>query len=198
MDPGEQQFFEQGEQPIEEVPEEPKFVAEPLAVRVRRARLRRIVGAILLASVALCAAGLLVGHNATRARRQLAVQTPSRRAMLNALLPTAVTEPQPVTSSNAPLATASPSVVAVPSVSSERSELIRRARVLLEAGHTREGVTAARLAVDANGSDAEPYILLAAGLQDEGRWAEAQSVFNLCKQKTRSGPNATCHYFAGH
>ena len=195
MDPGEQRFFEQGESPLEGVLEEPRFVLELPAVRARRARLRRIVLATLLASVALCATGLIVNYGPTRALAQLDRQTPNPRVKFEASRPSAVTEQLPVAPSNAPMPTASPGLAA-PGVSGDRRALIRTARALLEAGHTREGVAAARLAVDANSSDAEPYILLAAGLQDEGRWAEAQGVFSLCKQKTSSGPNATCRYFA--
>lgn len=197
MDPEEQQFFEQGESPLEEVLEEPKFVFEPPAVQARRARLRRVVGAALLASLTLCAAGLLVSYRAKRARALIDGQAVNRRVIFQASLPRATTEQRPATPSSAANPAPSPSI-ATPSVPSDRSALIRAARALLEAGHTREGVAAARLAVDANSSDAEPYILLAAGLQDEGRWGEAQSVFSLCKQKTSSGPNATCRYFAGH
>jgi hypothetical protein len=197
MNSDEQQFFEQGESPLEEVLEEPKFVFESPAVQARRARLRRIVAAALLASLMLCVVGLLVSYRTKRARALLDRQALNPRVTFQASLPQAPTEQLPATPVSAANPAPGPSIAA-PSVPSDRSALIRAARALLEAGHTREGVAAARLAVDANSSDAEPYILLAAGLQDEGRWAEAQSVFSLCKQKTSSGPNATCRYFAGH
>ena len=198
MDPGEQQFFEQGEQPLPEALEAPKVVLEPLSARVRRARLRRIVGAALLASVALCGAGLLVRYSASRARAQQDAQTLNRRVTFEALLPRALANPLPAAPSVAAPTLPASASVAVPTTAADPSELIGAARALLEAGHTGEGVAAARLAVDANPSNAEPYILLAAGLQDEGHWAEAQRVFAVCKQKTSSGPNATCRYFAGH
>ncbi len=77
------------------------------------------------------------------------------------------------------------------------NELVVTARSLLQAGRTRAGVDAARLALAANGSDAEPYILLAAGLQDLGDWSGAQRVFAACKANARSGAHAECSYFSG-
>ncbi|MEO7037545.1 MAG: hypothetical protein ABI548_26545 [Polyangiaceae bacterium] len=199
MDPDEQQFFEQGDQPLNDLPEEPTVVFEPATERVRRARLRRVVGAAVLASLALFGAGLLIRYSAGRGRAPLDARLSHRRVMFDALLPRAQA-PAPALTVAASVASIPTSAAsgAAPSSASEPTQLIRSARALLESGRTREGVAAARLAVDANANDAEPYILLAAGLQDEGRWAEAQTVFSTCKEKTSTGPNATCRYFAGH
>jgi Flp pilus assembly protein TadD len=75
-------------------------------------------------------------------------------------------------------------------------QLIRTARSLLEAGQIRAGVAAARQALAANSTDAEPYILLAAGLQDLGDWAGAQAIFGACKERSHQGPSADCRYFS--
>jgi hypothetical protein len=195
MDPGEEQFFEQGEEPLLEVPEVPEPVLEPSGVSARRARLRRVVAGALLGSAALFGVGLLRHFVASRA--PLPTNKSERRVTLAALLPS----PPATTSPSAPSSPEpSPEVDASSAHSAlivDSASLIRTARSLLEAGHTRDGVVAARAAVSANPTDAEPYILLAAGLQDLGKWTEAQAVFTTCKLAASSGPNATCRYFAG-
>jgi hypothetical protein len=195
MDPGEEQFFEQGEEPQLVVPEEPELVVEPSGMSERRARLQRVVGAALLGSAALFGVGLMRHYAASRV--PLATSKTVPRITLAALLPSSPATPS-ASALNLPEPSATPepsSTVSAPTV--DPATLIRTARALLEAGHTRDGVVAARAAVSASPSDAEPYILLAAGLQDLGKWAEAQTVFTTCKQATSSGPNATCRYFAG-
>lgn len=198
MDPGEEQFFERGEEPLRDVPEvpeeAPELVVERSGMSERRARLQRVVGAALLGSAVLFGVGLTRHYVASRA--PLATSKISPRVTLAALLPGPPVTPLP-SAADSP----EPSQPVEPSSTGSAKTgdpvaLIRAARTLLEAGHTRDGVAAARAAVSANPNDAEPYILLAAGLQDLGRWAEAQNVFTTCKQATSSGPNAACRYFA--
>ena len=74
--------------------------------------------------------------------------------------------------------------------------LTREARALLQGGRTRDGVARARAALEADPDDAEPYILLAAGLEDLGRWGEAQSVFIRCVHRSQSAKSGDCAYFA--
>jgi hypothetical protein len=76
--------------------------------------------------------------------------------------------------------------------------LRRRARQLLEAGHVEEGVAAARRAIEANPNDSENYILLAAGLQDLGRWQESRDIFAKCVHRSNGSASAECRYFATH
>jgi hypothetical protein len=57
-------------------------------------------------------------------------------------------------------------------------------------------VAAARNAIALNPADPESYVLLAAGLQDMGRWAESREVFSRCIHKSKDGINAECAYFA--
>jgi hypothetical protein len=75
-------------------------------------------------------------------------------------------------------------------------ELRRQARQLLEGGNAEEGVKVSRLAIQADPNDAEGYILLAAGLQDLGRWQESRDVFAKCVQESSRKANAECVYFA--
>jgi hypothetical protein len=78
----------------------------------------------------------------------------------------------------------------------DASALIHTARSLLGSGHTRDGVAAAREALQKDPLDAEPYILLAAGLQDLGAWHEARDVFTDCLHKAKHGTSSACQYFA--
>lgn len=200
LDPSEERFFEQGEvaspELSEELPPSPEAsVGIGADESARRARLRRVVASALLGSVALFGVGLVRQFGAPQLPPE--ARKPERRATLWALQPAAPNTQQP-SAAAAPASLSSqplPAVNRPPSV--DASALIRSARTLLEAGHTRDGVAVARSAVSANPQNAEPYILLAAGLQDLGKWAEAQTVFATCKQATSSGPNATCRYFAG-
>jgi hypothetical protein len=75
-------------------------------------------------------------------------------------------------------------------------ELRQEARRLLESGNAEEGVRVSRLAIQADPNEAEGYILLAAGLQDLGRWQESRDVFAKCVQESGRKANAECVYFA--
>jgi hypothetical protein len=173
-------------------------------LRARRARLRRVVVGTLSASVALLLVGLLARYSAKRAESVRYASSLHRTATLNALLPletrslSASLSSPAVPSPSGVIVAASGSSNAPPNAapSDDPSALTRAARVLLAAGRTREGVAAARVAVDANPGDAEPYILLATGLQDLGNWRDARAVFTACEQKTQRGANASCRYFA--
>jgi hypothetical protein len=75
-------------------------------------------------------------------------------------------------------------------------ELRRQARQLLEAGQIDQGVAFARRAIEANPADPECYVLLAAGLQDQGRWQESREVFSKCVRRSNTTINTECAYFA--
>lgn len=75
-------------------------------------------------------------------------------------------------------------------------DLRREARRYLEAGRAEEGVGVARRAIEADANDPEGYILLAAGLQDLGRWQESRDVFVKCVRESNGKANAECVYFA--
>jgi hypothetical protein len=92
------------------------------------------------------------------------------------------------------IAAAAPALV--PIDPAKALEARREARRLLEAGIIEPGVAAARSAIALNPTDPEAYVLLAAGLQDMGRWAESREVFSRCVHKSKSGINAECAYFA--
>jgi hypothetical protein len=75
-------------------------------------------------------------------------------------------------------------------------ELQQRARELLVAGQVVEGVLFARRAIAADPMDSDSYILLAAGLQDLGRWDEARNIFSQCVRRSGGPATTECRYFA--
>jgi hypothetical protein len=75
-------------------------------------------------------------------------------------------------------------------------ELRKEARRLLEKGDAAQGVAVARRAILADPNAPDAYILLAAGLQDLGRWQESRDVFAKCVQQPHGKTNAECVYFA--
>jgi hypothetical protein len=91
---------------------------------------------------------------------------------------------------------AEPPPAAVPVDPVKALQVRREARRLLESGQIDPGVAAARNAIALDPADPECYVLLAAGLQDHGRWAESREVFSRCVNKSKNGINAECVYFA--
>lgn len=79
---------------------------------------------------------------------------------------------------------------------SDPTALRRQARELLTAGHVQEGVRVARQLIELDPRDSEAYILLAAGLQDLGRWRESRELFERCTHLARGADTAECVYFA--
>lgn len=163
-------------------------------LEARRKRLRKAVIATLCASAAL----LLLGV-ARRPLREIHPRSSSVPAIgVAAPANPRARDPLP----EAPLAQAVASASGATPINDHAAResahaLLLSARSLLQAGRIRAGVVAARRALAANGNDAEPYILLAAGLQDLGDWSGAQRVFAACKAQARSGSQAECSYFSG-
>jgi len=153
-----------------------------------RTKLRRGVVATLSGATALL---LVAGIMQQRVDAERAVTSPAVPRVAPYASAREAELPAPSASESAPVAP-------VPSVSLEpdSAALIRKARELLRAGRSREGVVAARDAMTQAPSEAEPYVLLGAGLQDLGDFMAARSVFAECVEKATHGPSATCRYFA--
>jgi hypothetical protein len=178
------------------------FAPEP-ALLARRARLRRVVVGVLCASLGVLFTGALVRRRSESIRTELRPNSSAVSGPVNSVVSAARAPSSDV--AQVPAAVSPPAASnEAPANSAELDDgtrgdpntLIHTARALLESGHVREGVAMARDAVQANPAEAEPYILLAAGLQDLGDWNEARSVFAECQQKARRGPNDSCRYFA--
>lgn len=179
--------------------ETPSEIVTP-AFHLRQRKLRHAVVGTLGASLALLLLGVVSHRHRSGVATGVAVTavvtvpgvpTPSSIA----IMPTAATPTGSASSIEPPPAVLDASVAKVLPSSSELP--LRTARRLLATGHLKEGVAAAREALEQTPEDAEPYILLAAGLQDLGDWAGAQAVFSACQKKAKRGPNASCRYFLG-
>jgi hypothetical protein len=200
------------------VPRAPPISPELL---VRRARLRRIVAVGLGGAVTLM--GLQIGAtrlSRSLARRSAAPEhtaaalapsasgaghrVPAPKAPLRQSLPevsepplpdpSATESPAPEPSASAPAASSSSLAPGADTADATRAaRLIAEARALLRVGRARDGVAAARSAVEAQPTLGEPYVLLAAGLEDLGRWGEARRTFATCAERTH---DAQCSYFA--
>lgn len=180
---------------------EPKQTAdtqEP-AFQLRRKRLRQGVLLTLGASVALLLLG--VARLPRREQRVDSASMPAHAARL-AIAPANPTSTLVTSQPVSPVASESstpptPITQLDDHVARESAHaLLVSARSLLQAGRIRAGVDVARQALAANGNDAEPYILLAAGLQDLGDWPGAQRVFAACKSRAHTGSQAECSYFS--
>lgn len=155
----------------------------------RRARLRRFVGLGLGGGVAILVTGIGAARlgSPLRALAPRAVTTPGAPALASVapIEKVATPTPRPAASASAP----EPPTAATASA----LELLTKARSLLQAGRAREGVAVAREAVAADSGLPEAYVLLAAGLEDLGRWSDAHRTFTACAERTRS---TECSYFA--
>jgi hypothetical protein len=184
----------------------PTLLALDPALLARRAHLRRVVVGVLGASLGVLFAGALVRRHSESIRTEprpnlSAVSSPMTRVApaaraLSSDVSHVIDVPAPALPPTASNDAPANSAESDDPAREDPNTLIHTARALLESGHVREGVAIARDAVQANPAEAEPYILLAAGLQDLGDWNEARTVFAECQQKARRGPNDSCRYFA--
>jgi hypothetical protein len=181
----------------------PELPPEDPQLRARRRQLRGRVAGLLGAMLLVLLAGLVVRQRSEAAQRMREAVTPSARAIATNTAPFAgSSSPVPAAREESVVPIPPPPVAssdedsADPPSAEDAAALIRNARTLLSAGRAREGVAAARQAVEKNPLDAEPYVLLAAGLQDLGAWSEARQVFAACRRKAKRGPSSTCQYFA--
>jgi len=166
----------------------------------RRDMLRRRVALTLCGAVAI----LILAMSAQRHGAPSVAREGAATALSSATLTVRVSaSPSPSSSAKLspspslnPSSDASPSSTPTPSASAEATALITKARSLLRTGHTREGVAAARDALSRAPQEAEPYVLLGAGLQDLGDYKAARQTFAACVQKATQGPSASCRYFA--
>jgi len=172
---------------------EPGAPGELSRFEARREMLRRRVAFTLCGAVA-----ILILATATQRRsgvpsvvRESAAAPPQPKMSPPSAPPTPFIEASPT-----PIPTPTPSPILTPTPSADATALIAKARNLLRTGHTRAGVAAARDALSQAPQEAEPYVLLAAGLQDLGDYSAARQTFAACVQNATHGPSASCRYFA--
>lgn len=181
-------------------PRSKEALAEAARFGARRSKLQRRVAVTLCAAASLLMLGL-VTHGRAEAERRLADATPTAAAVPEPMrVPVAAAATVPTEPSVEPAPDAEPAPSPAPPLESSAptdvAQLLRRARNLLNSGRSREGVATAREALAQAPQDAEPYMLLGAGLQDLGKYAEARATFEACLEHATRGPVASCHYFA--
>jgi Flp pilus assembly protein TadD len=177
----------------EELPAARRLTADERAAaarfQARRARLQRHAVAVLGAAVALLMLGLVVQAH-KESQRRLADTLPAARVVQPASSAPHSADAQPT-----PPVVLAPPASATALAAIDVTGLLRKTRKLLGSGHSREGVQAAREALVADPQNAEPYLLLGAGLQDLGKFAEARQAFRDCLSVAQRGDLASCRYF---
>ena len=90
---------------------------------------------------------------------------------------------------------ASPEPSAPPLASAARPDatsLRDHALALLQEAKNPEAMAAARAALDADPTDAMPYLVLGSALQDTGKWPEAHQTYELCVKVATKGMLDEC------
>jgi hypothetical protein len=75
-----------------------------------------------------------------------------------------------------------------PSAKALRDEALH----LLEKFKNREAIDKATAALDADPTDAMPYLVLGSALQDTGNWRQAHRVYELCSKTAKHGMVYEC------
>jgi tetratricopeptide (TPR) repeat protein len=184
----EDEFFAAGKASEDEVieAEAARSVPPPL-VATRVARRAALGGAVVVAAIALWAGA--------RSIRSKSVGAPAASVPLLAISAEKVPA-APAASAAETDPDVDDDLEALPFDEAKGLLLRKEARAMLEAGRIDEGVATARRAIEANPNDSENYILLAAGLQDQGRWEEARQIFGKCVRQSTRAERSECVYFA--
>jgi hypothetical protein len=105
--------------------------------------------------------------------------------------PAVVAEPPTAASAQPPspdVAPAGDKEAAEPDLATQK----RMARALIVRGRLKEGIVAAQEVIARDPADADIYLVLGAGLQEAGRWAEAGATFARCARDATKGPVHEC------
>jgi hypothetical protein len=105
-----------------------------------------------------------------------------------ALRPEPPPPPPPVESS----AMGSPKAVEAEPPAGDANALRDQALQLLKEMKNPEAMSAARAALDADPTDAMPYLVLGSALQDTGKWHEATKTYELCAKIAKRGMVDEC------
>jgi hypothetical protein len=152
---------------------------------------RTAVRTAIAAGIVLAALGAWIGAQKLRSR-SAAAPASAASAIASSV------QPQPPLQPTADLDSEQPDDLLdeLPIDEAKGLALQREARAMLEAGRIDEGVATARRAIEANPNDSTTYILLAAGLQDQGKWEEARQIFGKCVRQSTKAERSECVYFA--
>jgi hypothetical protein len=195
------------EEIAEEIVLEP-HPAPPISREVlrRRQSLRKVVSAVVgLAAVASLFAGVRFASARSRSVVDVpvAVIAPRSDVVLGvrAVAPVkAAPAPEPVT----PVVTAPshPETQAPPShpetpvtMASDAKDLTKRSLSALERGKYADAIDLAKQSIDADPTDANPYLYLGTALLETGKRGEAKAAFGACVDTATRGPKADCRQF---
>jgi hypothetical protein len=161
---------------------EPSRTSDADSDRRQSPAVRRAVG------IAIVAGATLITLFVVRTRSRHAAPPPTSASASSAVVPPEEgsgipAPPEPTNPSEAPR-------------SADTAALRREARELLATGHAEDGVRLARQVIEQDPHDSEAYVLLAAGLQDLGKWQESREIFENCVQRAKGADTAECLYFA--
>jgi hypothetical protein len=217
------QFFRQDSEPapvLEETEEtSPRRAQLSPSALARRARFRQLVtGVVSFASVISIA---VVGKTLASPRRPAANVPVASVGAVAPVVPTAdlpvklATKPEPI----APPSPEPPKAVAAATATASAEEkavdekpadskpaptpaealaLKKETESLLNRGRTKEAIVKAREAIEADPSDAMPYLYLGSALQDSGKWKDAIEAYSQCVRVATKGPVNECRAVGGH
>jgi hypothetical protein len=78
------------------------------------------------------------------------------------------------------------------------AELKKKAESLLNRGNRKEAIVVSQQAIEADPSDAYPYLLLGSALQDSGKWKDGVEAYCECVRHATKGPINECRAMGGH
>ncbi|MCU0684121.1 MAG: septation ring formation regulator EzrA [Polyangiaceae bacterium] len=172
--------------------EEQKPKAPPSALQMaRRHRARRLVTYVMGGAVLLFGLGSL--RVAWHERRAEPANSFSPQTQVAPVVTVAPAAPAAATSS-APLPQAVASALPAPRSSGAvlARALAEQAEQSFERRRYREAIEQASRAVEADPSEAGPYLLWARALVETGQRAEAKRVFSRCLEQATKGPKDEC------
>ena len=79
-----------------------------------------------------------------------------------------------------------------PTTAVNAEALSDQALALLKEAKNPEAAAAARVALDADPTEAMPYLVLGSALQDTGHWTEAHHTYELCVKAAKHGMVDEC------
>lgn len=179
----------------EPTPIEPPRSAEPPGEALREDELALVVGpprsrwALGAALAALVIGVAALGISRGRSRSPASAPSVSAKVVEPPRATPTVALPPP------PPPPASPEPSAPPLASAARPDatsLRDHALALLQEAKNPEAMAAARAALDADPTDAMPYLVLGSALQDTGKWPEAHQTYELCVKVATKGMLDEC------
>jgi hypothetical protein len=157
----------------------------------------RVKRGIVLFAVAAAVGGSLIGVKIMRSTSAPSAQTATLQQQAPSTQPPSAAPLSPLPAPPPPPPASEPSAVAttVPAVSERTAsaEALRdQALDLLKKSKNPEAMETASAALEADPTDAMPYLVLGSALQDAGHWKEAHRAYELCVKNATKGMVSEC------